>query len=127
MPERPARRHRPAQGAVLDANVLVPNALRDTLLRAAEAGLYDARWSATTLAEVERTLLNRILPEHPARIERVQHLLTAIRSAFPAATLVENRDLLARLTNDPKDRQVLAAAIQSGAATIVTKNSATSR
>ena len=122
MPERPARRHRPARGAVLDANVLVPNALRDTLLRAAEAGLYEARWSATTLVEVERALLTRILPEHPARAERVQRLLAAMRDAFPAATVVEDGDLLARLTNDPKDRHVLAAAVQSGAPTIVTMN-----
>ena len=122
MHERPARRHRPARGAVLDANVLVPNALRDTLLRAAEAGLYEARWSATTLVEVERALLTRILPEHPARAERVQRLLAAMRAAFPAATVVEDRDLLERLTNDPKDRHVLAAAVQSGAPTIVTKN-----
>ena len=45
-----------------------------------------------------------------------------MREAFPAATVVEDRVLLARLTNDPKDRHVLAAAVQSGAPTIVTKN-----
>jgi hypothetical protein len=51
----------------LDANVLVPNALRDILLRAAEEGLYEVRWSATTLEELERTLLNRILVARPDR------------------------------------------------------------
>lgn len=122
MRDRPARRPISARGAVLDANVLVPNALRDTLLRAAEAGLYDARWSATTLLGVERALLSRILPEHPTRAERVRRLLAAIRGAFPAAAVVEDRQLLARLTNDPKDRHVLAAAIQGGKATIVTYN-----
>jgi hypothetical protein len=31
---------------ILDANVLFPFTLRDTLLRAAAAGLYEVRWSA---------------------------------------------------------------------------------
>ena len=33
---------------VLDANVLFPFTLRDTLLRAAAAGLYQVRWTAVT-------------------------------------------------------------------------------
>jgi predicted nucleic acid-binding protein len=107
---------------VLDADVLVPNSLRDILLRAAEAGFYEVRWSATVLVELERALLNRILAEDPGRAERVQHLLAAMRAAFPTATVVEHQDLLARLTNDPEDRHVVAAAVQSGARTIVTKN-----
>lgn len=40
--EPPPRPAGSARRVVLDANVLVPNALRDTLLRAAEAGPYDA-------------------------------------------------------------------------------------
>jgi len=110
------------RNVVLDANVLVPNALRDTLLRAAEAGLYEVRWSASTLVEVERALLNRILADHPERADRVQRLLAALRIAFPAATVPEDRSLLDRLTNDPKDRHVLAAAMQSRATVIVTNN-----
>src|SRR5436309_1064161 len=34
---------------VLDANVLIPNALRDTLLRASEAGWYEPSWSRRDL------------------------------------------------------------------------------
>lgn len=41
---------------VLDACVLVPHPLVDTLLRAADAGLDEPRWSADILVEVERTL-----------------------------------------------------------------------
>ena len=111
-----------ARRAVLDANVLVPNALRDTLLRAAEAGLYEPYWSATTLEEVERALRTRILHAQPARDERVGRLLRALREAFPAATVPEDAALLARLTNDPKDRHVLAVAVQRGARLIVTAN-----
>lgn len=88
----------------------------------AEIGLYDVYWSATTLVEVERALHTRILSEHPARAERIQRLLAAMRAAFPAATVIEDCELVSRLTNDPKDRHVLAVAVQSGVSTIVTRN-----
>ena len=54
----------PPAAVVLDANVLIPNALRDTLLRAAEAGWYDAYWSDETLAEVERNLARLLARRH---------------------------------------------------------------
>ncbi len=41
---------------VLDANVLYPFALRDTLLRAAGAGFFQACWSAEILDEALRNL-----------------------------------------------------------------------
>ncbi len=122
MSERPMRSVGSSRRVVLDANVLVPNALRDILLRAAEAGLYEVRWSATTLDEIERTLLNRLLAKRPDRAARVEYLLAAMRAAFPLATVAENAAVIARLTNDPKDRHVLAAAVQTGARTIVTNN-----
>jgi len=37
--------------AVLDANVLYPFTLRDTLLRAAAAGLFQAQWSDKILLD----------------------------------------------------------------------------
>lgn len=48
----------PGSTAVLDACVLVPAALRDTLLRLAEGrgGLYTPKWSAEIFLEVTRTL-----------------------------------------------------------------------
>lgn len=45
-----------------------------------------------------------------------------MRAAFPAATVEEDAALVAALTNDPKDRHALAAAVQRGARTIVTAN-----
>jgi hypothetical protein len=45
----------PRDGAVLDACVLVPIALADTLLRVAEKGLYRPLWSARILAEAVAT------------------------------------------------------------------------
>jgi hypothetical protein len=42
---------------VLDANVLFPFTLRYTVLRAAAAGFYQARWSGQILDEVTRNLV----------------------------------------------------------------------
>ena len=42
---------------VLDANVLYPFTLRDTLLRSAEAGLCQVYWSAQILDEATRNLV----------------------------------------------------------------------
>jgi len=39
-------------GVVLDACVLIPASLRDTLLRAAEQGMYQMHWSELILEEV---------------------------------------------------------------------------
>ena len=43
--------------ALLDANVLFPFTLRDTLLRAAAAGLFQVRWSDEILTETTRNLV----------------------------------------------------------------------
>jgi hypothetical protein len=43
--------------AVLDASVLYPLPLRDTLLRVAETELYDSYWSERILDEVIRNLV----------------------------------------------------------------------
>jgi predicted nucleic acid-binding protein len=105
---------------VLDASVLYPLPLRDTLLRVAETELYDPLWSERILAEVARTLI----ADGRATEEQADRLLTAMRGAFDAAAVPE--DAIARLepamTNDPGDRHVLAAAIASPAQAIVTLN-----
>ena len=44
---------------VIDANVLYPLTLRDTVLRAAAAGFYQLRWSKDILDEMERRYWNR--------------------------------------------------------------------
>jgi hypothetical protein len=46
--------------AVLDANVLYPNLLRDLLLSLAEAGLFHARWTNKINNEWSRTLLQTV-------------------------------------------------------------------
>ena len=52
---------------VVDANVLFPLTLRDTVLRAAAAGFCQLRWSATILDEMERNLVSKgIVPAEKA-------------------------------------------------------------
>jgi predicted nucleic acid-binding protein len=107
-----------AISVVLDACVLVPHPLFDTLLRVAEAGLYRPLWSAQILTEVERTLIiKRGLGSDKAarRIEQMQR-------AFPGAMVEDFDQLIPAMTNDPKDRHVLAAAVRAGAGFIVTAN-----
>jgi predicted nucleic acid-binding protein len=105
-------------GALLDANVLVPAALRDTLLRAAEARLYAVHWSAPILEEVRRTLVGEGL----ASGEAAARLIAAMRRAFPEAEVSGFEARIAAMTNDPKDRHVLAASVTTEAAVIVTQN-----
>jgi predicted nucleic acid-binding protein len=102
---------------VLDTCVLYPAHLRDTLLRQAERGLYRALWSADILEELERNLV-----EAGIGVDPVRRLVAEMRSAFPDAEVSGYRSLSDGLTCDPKDRHVLAAAVCTDAAAIVTFN-----
>lgn len=68
-------------GVVLDACVLIPGCLRDTLLRAAQAGLFRVQWSDEILREVRRSLLEDglILDEVKAA-----QLVDKMRAVFPS-------------------------------------------
>lgn len=105
---------------VLDANVLVPTALCDTLLRLAEDGFYRPLWSERILLEVEETVL-ALYPEIDwSRVRRRTELMS---STFEDATVTGWEEVSAGLElPDPDDRHVLAAAIVGGAQAIVTAN-----
>jgi predicted nucleic acid-binding protein len=107
--------------AVLDACVLVPMVLCDTLLRLAEQpALYRPLWSEQILAEVARVLKSQF---HKSK-EQISWRLEAMRQAFPDATAIFPIELL-RATEcipDKDDRHVLAAAISAHANVIVTQN-----
>ena len=106
-----------AFSAVLDANVLYPFSLRDSLLRLAELELYTPLWSVRILEEMTRNLVEqRITEEQAARIEE------AMRQAFEEAEVdpAEIERLEPAMTNDPKDRHVLAAAVAADSELIVT-------
>lgn len=103
---------------VLDACVLIPAPLRDTLLRAAEADLYRAQWSEDILNEVERNLISDL----GRTAEQAKRLVDTMRAYFPEALVTGHESVIPAMTNDPKDRHVLAAAVVSGAQLIVTSN-----
>jgi len=106
-------------GVVLDTCVLYPFSLCDLLLRLADRELYDPYWSDRILDELARNLLDAGLTT-----AQVTWRVDQMRRAFPEATVPA--DAVARLepamTNDPKDRHVLAAAVASPADAIVTFN-----
>ena len=104
--------------AVLDANVLFPLTLRDTLLRFAASGAYQLRWSRRILDEMERNLV----ATGTVRSAQAAALRKAMEEAFPDAMVASSRSLEAMLLNDPKDRHVVAAALKANASTIVTLN-----
>jgi predicted nucleic acid-binding protein len=103
---------------VLDANVLYPFTLRDTLLRAASEGFFQLYWSAEILDETVRNLIasETVTPEQGARLR------TAMEQAFPEADVTGYESLVPGMPNDPKDRHVAAAALKAGAQVIVTCN-----
>jgi predicted nucleic acid-binding protein len=103
---------------VLDANVIYPFSLRDTLLRAAAAGFFQVYWSAQILDEARRNLINA------GRMTDAQaaHLGMAMARAFPEAMVTGHEPLIAAMKNDENDRHVVAAAVRAGAQVIVTAN-----
>lgn len=98
--------------------MLYPLPLRDTLLRAAEAGLYRLHWSAKILEEVTCNLIKRG-KMNPVQASRLQEVL---QEAFPQASIEVPEALIDVMTNDPRDRHVLAAAVRAGAQVVVTFN-----
>ncbi|HYE29760.1 MAG TPA: PIN domain-containing protein [Allosphingosinicella sp.] len=103
---------------VLDANVLFPMILRDTLLRTAAAGCFRAHWSVRILDEMARNLIE----QHRITSEQAKRLVAQMGKAFPEAAVEGWEDLEEAMPNDPKDRHVAAAAATIDAAVVVTEN-----
>ncbi len=105
---------------IYDASVLYPSTLRDLLLRVAQAGLVQARWTEEILDEMFAAL-KRDRPElDPVRLDRTRVLMgMAVRDwkVTGYEPLVDALKL-----PDPDDRHVLAAAIRARAQVIVTSN-----
>ena len=103
---------------VIDANVLYPLTLRDTVLRAAAAGFYQLRWSKDILDEMERNLVAKgnVPPDKAARLR------ATMEKFFPEADVKSYQPLVEAMPNHPKDRHVAAAAVKAGAQVIVTAN-----
>ena len=105
---------------IYDASVLYPSTLRDLLLRVAQAGLVQARWTDEILDEMFTALKRDRLELDPAKLDRTRVLMgTAVRDwkVTGYEQLVDALKL-----PDPDDRHVLAAAIRARAQVIVTSN-----
>lgn len=108
--------------ALLDACVLVPMCLCDTLLRLAEdPAMYRPLWSQEILREVGDALESKIDLSPEQRRRRIRQM----SEAFPEASVRPASCLAASLDGMPDDgdRHVLAAAIAGNANVIVTNNS----
>ncbi|MEK7996863.1 MAG: PIN domain-containing protein [Planctomycetota bacterium] len=104
---------------VLDACVLANFSLCDTLLRVAEPPrLYEPKWSEDIIRETTRTLESKL--GWPSSL--TAHLEAELRAHFSEAWISGYESLIPRMTNDEKDRHVLAAAVHGGAPIIVTFN-----
>lgn len=107
---------------VLDACVLVPMPLCDTLLRAAEEpSFFRIAWSAQILEEVRKTL-NGSKFNYSA--QQAARRIASMQLAFPEALHNIPPGLIEGMIGlpDPDDRHVLALANHAHANTIVTNN-----
>lgn len=105
---------------VYDANVLYPFHLRNLLIQCAVDRLVVARWSAEIHDEWIRNLAANTSTLTRERLERTRDLMNRV---LPNATIESYEQHVAALSlPDPGDRHVVAAAIEAGAALIVTWN-----
>ncbi len=106
---------------VLDACVLYPPVLREILLGAVDAGLFEPLWSDRILEEWARAT-RKLGPVDEAR---ARDAVARVRAAYPAALIPPQPGLEARLhLPDENDIHVLATAIGSSADAILTFNAA---
>jgi predicted nucleic acid-binding protein len=107
---------------VLDACVLMPMPLCDTLLRAAEEpSFFRIAWSEQILNEVRRGLAG---PKFGYSAQQVGRRIATMQSAFPEAFFEIPPGMIEGVAGipDPDDRHVVALAIHAHANTIVTNN-----
>jgi predicted nucleic acid-binding protein len=115
--------------AIVDSSVLYSRHLRNALVWHSLEGLFELRWSALILDETRRSLIERNLDaygeERASAVDRVLGRVTsALSSIYPDAEVPaeEIQSLVKQMTNDPKDRHVLAAAVATGSQFVVTAN-----
>ena len=71
---------------VVDANVLFPLTLRDTVLRAAAADFYQLRWSKEILDEMERNLVSTMTMS----ADKAARLRAQMETYFPEAMVTRD-------------------------------------
>ncbi|QPF90660.1 PIN domain-containing protein [Bradyrhizobium commune] len=111
--------------ALIDACTLVSPLKRNLLLSLAEAGFFRLRWSVRILEETEAAIekLLNDKGEHNAA-EQAKRARANMETAFEDAMVTDFDNFLsvAATLPDPNDAHVIAAAVKTQAATIVTEN-----
>jgi predicted nucleic acid-binding protein len=109
----------PPPRVLLDACVLANFGVCDLLLRLSERpSVLSPLWTKDILEEVQRTQLNKL--NWPSKL--AESFQREMQIAFPFSSITNYEKHISFLKNDPKDRHVLAAAIEGKIATIVTFN-----
>lgn len=103
---------------VIDACVLFNAPVRDTLLRAAEHGLYRVHWSQKILDETTTNLIER----RKMTADKAHYLVSEMTNAFPEALVTVPQEQIDAMRNDPKDRHVAACAACASAQVVCTFN-----
>ena len=104
---------------VLDACVLSNFSLFDMLLRLAEPPrIFEPKWSDEIIRETTRTLQSKL--QWPNSL--TAHFEAELRVHFREAWISGYEPLIPRMTNDEKDRHVVAAAVHGSAPIILTCN-----
>lgn len=104
---------------LIDACVLYPTVMREMVMGAARAGVFEPLWSARLLEEWARAAI-KLGPEGEAQARAEIALL---RAAWPKAEVPPSPGVAARLyLPDENDVHVLAAAINGHADIIMTLN-----
>lgn len=107
-------------GAIYDADVLIPHEIRDILMISASTRLHSVFWSDDIFAEWTRNAKAKELAT-AASVKRFQDIMNQL---FPGALISRHRyeKLIDSMTNDKKDRHVLAAAVVAEVEVVVTNN-----
>jgi predicted nucleic acid-binding protein len=105
--------------AILDACILAPMPVADTLLRLAEYDppFYAPKWSRHILEETKS-----VLAKFGYSAVQAEHRIFEMERMFPEALVTGYDGLINAMGNDPKDRHVLAAAVRARADCIVSDN-----
>lgn len=112
----PAPRRGPER-AFLDANVIRGQQTNDVLLSVADQGVFEPRWTENVIDEMRR---NRPPGVSEKAIDR---RISMMNGAFPdAMTEAPPQELQDQMQADPKDTHVLAGAVHSESAVLVTDN-----
>lgn len=111
--------------ALLDACSLAGALRRNLLLTLAEADFFRARWSEEILQETQKAITRILADKGDAEAQaKAAKSVAAMQTAFEDA-LVGDYDAMMESVEgipDPGDRHVIAAAIKTDAAIIVTEN-----